>query len=158
MRKRAMEELLASVSTKDILLGLLTALIATRMSHHTTHWQVKGTNYYGDHTLFERLYESLNDEIDTLAEKIVAEFGPGGVDLARQSQDLSQHLGNLTSESDDPVMRAMTAESSLQNMFKVVYDTLKSRNEISLGMDDFIMAMANNHETNVYLLKQRLRS
>ena len=30
--------------------------------------------------------------------------------------------------------------------------------EMSLGMDDFLMATANEHETNQYLLRQVLRS
>jgi|LauGreDrversion4_2_1035121.scaffolds.fasta_scaffold14189_3 DNA-binding ferritin-like protein len=157
INKRAFLDMLSEISTKDILLGLLTALIATRLSHHTTHWQVRGTNFYGDHTMFERLYESLDDEIDTLAEKIVAEHGPEGVDLAELSSDLGSHLTNLSGESSDPVIRALTAESGLQAMFKQVYHTLKNRDELSLGMDDFLMAMANAHETNVYLLRQRFR-
>lgn len=150
--------MLSSIATKDILLGLLTSLIATRLSHHTSHWQVRGTNFYGDHTLFERMYESLDDDIDTLAEKIVGEYGPEGVDLAMQTGDLSTHLKNLSDETSNPVKRALTAELGLLKFFKVVYDELKKRNDLSLGMDDFLMAMANSHETNVYLLKQRVRS
>ena len=32
---------------------------------------------------------------------------------------------------------------------------LKKKNLLTLGLDDFIMGMANDYETFVYLLKQR---
>ena len=59
----------------SLLLVLLAGLRSAHLSHWTSHWQVKGQPYYGDHLLMDKLYNSLPEEIDTLAEKIVAEFG-----------------------------------------------------------------------------------
>ena len=58
---------------------------------------------------------------------------------------------------DDPIKRAFLIEEGLQIVFKTAYETLKRNNSLSLGMDDFIMSMANNHESFQYLLMQRLR-
>lgn len=55
-----------------MLCQLLGMLLAMRQNYHSSHWQVGGPNFYGDHQLFERLYGSVSDEIDTLAEKLVA--------------------------------------------------------------------------------------
>ena len=38
---------------------------------------------------------------------------------------------------------------------RAVYDMLKGSGELSLGLDDFLMAMADAHDTNRYLLRQR---
>jgi len=38
------------------------------------------------------------------------------------------------------------------------YDKLKEMDDISLGLDDFLMATANAHETNLYLLQQASKS
>lgn len=160
MKKKSSElgRVLDGVETQQVLLGLLTALIAARINHQTAHWQVRGTTSYGDHTLFDRLYTSIDAEIDTLAEKLVSLFGPESVDICCQKNGISIHLANIEEEGDSPVARSLAVEASLQRLFKVVYSELKERDELSLGMDDFLMAMANSHETNLYLLKQRSRS
>jgi hypothetical protein len=42
-----------------------------------------------------------------------------------------------------------------QLALRAVYDTIKASGELSLGLDDFLMAMADAHDTNRYLLRQR---
>ena len=39
------------------------------------HWLTHGTAYYADHLLFERLYNSITEEIDYLVEKMVSLYG-----------------------------------------------------------------------------------
>jgi hypothetical protein len=53
--------------------------------------------------------------------------------------------------------RGLLSEDDIQNVIKDTYDTLTDSGEMSLGMDDFLMAMASEHETNTYLLRQTLR-
>jgi hypothetical protein len=65
-------------------------------------------------------------------------------------------LTEAQSESD-PIRRALIIEEALQKSFYNIYTHLKEMNALSLGMDDFIMSTANEHETNLYLLRQRLR-
>ena len=48
-------------------------------------------------------------------------------------------------------------EEHLQRALKITYDELKARGELSLGLDDFLMATASAHETALYLLRQRQR-
>ena len=57
-------------------------------------------------------------------------------------------------EIDDPFARAIQSEKDMQAAFKAAYDKLKKMDDISLGLDDFLMATANAHETNLYLLQQ----
>lgn len=139
-----------------LLIQLLSALRALHWSHWTSHWKSSGPISYQSHLLFERLYTGVVDEIDGLAEKIVGEYGPEALGdlsvMAGSARFLSGHEGG------DLVSRALQMETHLQTAIKTAYETLKANGELSLGMDDFLMALANSHETNVYLLRQNLRT
>jgi DNA-binding ferritin-like protein len=142
-----------------IIKHLLAGLRSSYISHQTSHWQVKGPMFYGDHTMMERIYKSVVDEIDTLAEKIVAKFGPEAVDCCEQIDMIADNVHWSDDKCNgDPVLRALVVEESLQKMFEKSYNDLKGMRELSLGMDDFIMSASNNHESNVYLLRQRLQN
>lgn len=137
-----------------MLCQLLGMLLAMRQNYHSSHWQVSGPNFYGDHLLFEKLYGSVSDDIDTLAEKMVAKYGSHMVDASKLSQIQAQVVADLA-QHQDVVQRGLASEKALQALTKSVYHGLKESGQLSLGMDDFLMAMANTHEENEYLLGQR---
>lgn len=138
------------------LIQLLSILRALHWSHWTSHWKSKGETSYQDHLLFERLYTGVVDDVDGLAEKIVGEYGPESL------TDLSVMAGSVRflsgHEGENLVSRALQMETHLQVAIKTAYEELKDKGELSLGMDDFLMALANSHETTLYLLRQRLRT
>ena len=136
---------------------LLACLRAAHFVHWTSHWQVKGTSYYGDHLLMDRIYNSVIEEIDTLAEKIVGYFGPEAVEPLQQIELMTMGIRMLTKEETNPIQRASIVEECLQEIFARTYDKLVDMDCMTLGLDDYIMATANAHESNVYLLRQRLR-
>lgn len=140
----------------EILQHVLALLRVIHLSHWTSHWQVKGTTFYGDHQLLDRLYNSLPEEIDTLAEKMVAEFGADAVDIEDQLPRFIEVATPMKKEAS-PIQRALVYEELLQQELRKAYDALKSMEGLSLGLDDFIMSTANAHETNLYLMRQRLR-
>jgi DNA-binding ferritin-like protein len=140
-----------------VLQQVLAHLKALAWVHWTCHWQVQGDPFYGDHQLFERLYDALPESIDDLAEKIVFLYGREAVDpILLEEMSLQVLKNNLTSKS--LYLKALAMEQSLQTLLKSTYTNLKENNLLSLGMDDFIMSLANKHETHLYLLKQRLVS
>lgn len=128
--------------------GLLSCLKAQHWNYWSTHWVIP--NNYGDHLLFERLYNSTLGEIDTLAEKLVGIFGVESVDQAT-IVNLSAKYTALWVSHPDPFERGLASEFTLAQMIESLVD-----GELTLGMDDFIRGMASDHETNIYLLKQRL--
>lgn len=138
-----------------ILTSVLALLRAMHWSHWTTHWQVKSDPFYGDHLLFQRLYEGMVDDIDTLAEKIVAFYGPEAVKVTTQI-DISKTFLELIPKDASPIEKGMALEDLLQRVLKAAYKALKESDDLTLGLDDYLMALANKHETNVYLIKQRL--
>ena len=60
-------------------LGALTAILrAANVIHQSNHWRTAGPSYYGDHVMFERLYDDSLPFIDQMAEKAM---GLGHPDL-----------------------------------------------------------------------------
>jgi DNA-binding ferritin-like protein len=144
------------VSTESILLGVLAHLRLLQQQHYTAHWAMEGEPFYGDHLLFERLYENLSDEFDTLAEKIVCFYGSDAVGLQDQMHQM-ENMSRNWDAIDCPVHRSIVAEEKLQDRLEVAYDKISDRGDMTLGLDDYIMALANDHETHLYLLNQKLR-
>ncbi|TFH65086.1 MAG: hypothetical protein E4G90_06840 [Gemmatimonadales bacterium] len=143
---------------KDLLLQLLGIFRAIHMSHWTAHWQVKGTPSYGDHLLFQRLYEGMVEEIDDLGEKIVSYYGSESVALTANIGIAHDFLSAYDSRGVyDLYQRALQMELHLQKALSHVYEVIKESGEMSLGLDDALMSFANAHETAVFLLRQRLR-
>jgi hypothetical protein len=153
---QAMVEEGQRVGTQAALLDLLGMMRALHWLHWTVHWQSKGDPFYGDHLLFERLYKGMVGEIDTLAEKCAFLF-----DRAALSPHISMSVVQKWMDiwGGDPLpgpLVAQRAEEDLQAAIRNAYNIAKASGGLSLGLDDFLMSLANAHETNLYLLKQRL--
>lgn len=141
---------------------LLGALRALQWMHHTKHWRTSGPNSYGDHLLFQRLYEAGGDpdiakQIDGLGEKLVAYAGSESV----RDELIWGHATNFISTHKaepgvTPAELALRSERSVQVLIRAAYDELKRSNELSLGLDDFLMALADARDTAIYLLQQRV--
>jgi len=136
-----------------VLGSLLAILRAVAWSHTTSHWQVAGDQSYGDHQLFGKLYDPISSEVDKLAEKLVASFGPVSVDAINQAKVLAFVLSHW--DVPDPFERGLRAEQTLQSVIQQALDALEDMGQLSLGMDDLLRTMANDHETHLYLLQQR---
>lgn len=140
-------------------LSVLTTMLASmqggRWLHWTHHWRVKGASSFADHELFEMLYNGWTVEIDDLAEKIVAMFGPNAIDPHGLLAKSQEHIDRFK-DIDCLHKTSLAVEEDLQVTIRTIYDILKSLNALSLGMDDFLMSMANKHERFVYLLQQRI--
>ena len=140
---------------------LLAHLRALRQVYHTTHWNVSGANYYGDHLLFQRLYAgedggpNLDDQIDGLGERMVRYFGGQTVSdsiiLPRMEQ-----IARRAEAQADPIRRAFLLEQDTHRAIENAYEALKATGHKTLGLDDFLMALADERDTVLYLLGQRL--
>lgn len=145
----------ASANTALPLLQDLFALMhALYWSHWTSHWQTKGSPFYGDHLMFQRMYEGMKEEIDTLAEKMIAKHGGSAVDSLPHLVLVQPWLARWA-QHEDLILRALQAETDFQEVVRRVYDDVKGLGGMTLGLDDFIMSTANDHETHLYLLQQR---
>lgn len=147
---------------QSCLLDLHALLRALHWSYWNAHWDVKGENSYASHLLFERFYAGqdeddspLIDEIDALAEKIVGYFGCE-VLCPIASMQLALNWMQRWGQISCLHQRGLQAEKDLQTSLKFVYEDLKEKGYMPLGLDDFLMATASTHEENIYLLQQSL--
>ena len=145
-------------SPEESLKLLLASLRAAHWVHWSGHWQVKSGNFYGDHLLLERVYSGIVEEIDNLAEKTVALYDGSAVDPLEQI-DLSQTVvADFCQHSDiNPMLRSLQVEEYLQSLLQDVFSYLETQQALPLGLNDYISTTANNHETYLYLLRQRSR-
>jgi DNA-binding ferritin-like protein len=140
---------------RRLLCDVLGCLRAAYLSYQTSHWQVKGGSFYGNHLLFQRLYKSVEEQVDSLAEKISGYLGSEAVALNHQMKHISEYTYRW-SQIDCNHKRGLQSEADLQQALKRAYDGIKQAQAMSLGLDDWIMATANAHEENEYLLQQAL--
>lgn len=138
-----------------LLQGCLVVLRAQYVHYQTSHWQTSGSPFYGNHLLFQRIYESIAQQIDGLAEKMVGMFGHPAVNAVRIQSGTIPWLVKW-SAVECLHRRSLGAEKDLQQQISATYQTLKLSKTLSLGMDDFLMSLASEHETNEYLIQQVL--
>lgn len=142
---------------------LLAAAQAVQHIHQTHHWQTRGGAFYGDHLLYQRLYEDMFDEVDGLAERLIGMTGQAIMVQPLLTMDHMLGIAKrmyagakvLPGPEDLPALSLRT-ELCFTLALQYVYKLLESKGELSMGTDDMLQAMANLHETHVYLLQQRL--
>ena len=69
----------------------------------------------------------------------------------------SSLLASWMNQEKCPYKRALLAENMLQSILGIVREYLDETDYLPLGLDDYLAALANAHETNIYLLQQRIR-
>jgi hypothetical protein len=143
---------------------LLAFLKAEAWVHQAHHWQTRGCSYYGDHLLFERLYNDANGMVDGLAEKAVGTGSRMLVQPVEQAESMLAVVRCLCGDGPaDPSaeefgwisLRAVLRFLAVERM---VYESLESKGQLSHGIDNMLQGIADKHEEFVYLLKQRTSS
>ncbi len=146
---------------KDMAKGYLSFLKALREYYHFAHWVSKKEPFYSDHSLFQRLYEELDDEIDGSAEKFIGLMDEDVVFAPEISEMVCELLkkAEIKKGCDDKQLAicGIKLEVGFLKFSEKMYDTMKEDDSITLGLDDMIMSNFNKHEDTLYLLKQRVK-
>lgn len=139
---------------------VLNYLRALKFVSWNAHWTSKGPNFYGDHLLFEKIYqgdddsESIDDLIDTLAEKMVfLGINVNDVDIFEEIY-VATIRSFFDNKNDLPTAVFFVVSSTLVSLNEAYKKGSKTK-EMSLGLDDYLMATSNHLETYAYLLNQR---
>jgi len=140
----------------------LAMLRALQIYYQSAHWISKGEPYYADHLLYARLYESSTEQIDSLGEKLVGMCGDNLVCAKTLSEMTSDILSSTDHMTEDTLgfelaSTALKIEEKFVEMTKEVYDLLENEELLTLGFDDMLMSLSNEHESNLYLLGQRVK-
>jgi hypothetical protein len=121
------------VNIKENCAKYVAFLRALYLLHQNHHWLTYGANAYGKHLLFERIYKSAADNV-------------------QEQPALIQEFLTKYSHTSEFIKYSLEAEQDFLTFSKEFYEAMSQ--EMSLGLDDMIMSIAGEHETNVYLLKQ----
>jgi len=140
---------------RRLLCDLLACLRAQYLSYQTSHWQVVGGSFYGNHLLFERLYQSVQEQVDQLAEKTAGYLGAEVLGLDHQMDHMMAYTEKWSLVSCNH-RRGLQSEADLQRAIRAAYEGIKQAKAMTLGLDDWLMATANAHDENEYLLQQAL--
>lgn len=143
--------------------AMLAYIRAIHTWFHGAHHITSGTGFAGDHvSLYGRIYEEIQEDFDEAAEKAIGLLDEQVAcpivtlrNAARVSSNFKSPVGLDDLEIANEALSII--DRYLQFLNKIYYD-LKDSDELTLGLDDFIMAMANDYETFLYLLRQRVTS
>lgn len=142
-----------SSNGKNLMVKLTAALQGVAMVHQISHWTTVGDNFYGDHQLYQRLYEMAQEHLDMAAEKTMGLFSD-----ALSMQNFSKYTNEFISKTSVPgdvLTSSIQAEKAILDVIENAYESIKKSNLMTLGLDDFLMSLANDHEESIYLLNQR---
>lgn len=138
---------------------ILVHLRYVSMLHQTAHWTAKGDPFYGDHNLFERLYNATLHEIDKVAEKAVGLGTAANVDLrvqlAQLSQLASEHQTATLPQRSDLAKKSLAAEVAFLTCLSTMLQQMRDQRCVTDGIENMLQGIADVHEGHVYLLKQR---
>ena len=137
-----------------ILLGLLRSLNILHQSHH---WQTEGKEFYSDHLLFQKLYETIQGEIDTIGEKTVGFGKPYLTNYFKQLRMIKIMLKSLTDSNVSYLLNSYRAELFTVEFIEELSKRLKLKGFLSSGLEQTLGTIQETHEQFCYLLKQQTR-
>lgn len=128
--------------------------------HQTHHWISKGEPFYGDHLLFQRLYEGVIEDIDSIAEKSIGLGDSSCVSLPQQVSQLNKLMQNYgptatMPQPSDLARRSYVAEMNFLKVTSHLVEHIRECGLLTRGLDNLIAGIEDKHESNCYLLKQR---
>ena len=142
----------------SVLLVHLKYLYALHQNHH---WTSMGDPFYGDHLLFQRLYQATVEEIDGLAEKAIGLGSTTNVNLMLQTSQLlklvtSEGTASMIPTSSDLAKKSLMAEMNFLKVIDIMISCLQECGLLTNGLSNMLQGIADIHEGHIYLLKQRV--
>lgn len=138
--------------------------ITLQTIYKSFHWLTHGTAYYADHQLFDRLHDTLSEEIDYLVEKMISLYGRKCGEPVETMRIVYENLNSIIGgfnpdcDPDQLVAIALYFEILFLEINNEFYKSMEAEGKLTMGLDDLIMANHNTHENNLYLLKSRFNS
>ena len=120
----------------------------------TLHWRAKGAPYYGDHLLYQRLYEKRQDELDRMAEVISAVAGTQVLDPVKALDAAKPFVQSIESINEPDAVKARIAAQAILSLLDTA-NTVAKGSPYELSINNVLAGIADNHLEAVYLLQQR---
>ena len=149
---------------EDCLQEYISTTRAIHLWFHGAHNVTRGTGFAGDHvSLYGRIYQEIQEDIDGLIEKSVGltqneELACPIAITVRAGEILSNYPSPTSLTSLSIASCGLQLLEAYLELLKMIFESLESSDDLSLGLNDYIMAHANKYETFIYLLQQRQKS
>jgi DNA-binding ferritin-like protein len=135
----------------------IATLKAISLIYAHNHWTTRGIAFYGNHLLFERLYDSSLDDLDLAAEKFIGLFGDEVINYDLQTELLNKVLLKYSNLEGSPLEMSLSIEKDFLKLSEDAYKFIEEEGKLSKGLDDALCAIASNRETSCYLIQQTLK-
>jgi hypothetical protein len=139
--KKAADVFLNPASADALLNELLSTMLNLRTAYQYAHWHAGS---YARHLLFERLYTSMDEDIDTLAELSLSE---PSVKLRRSTNSIPEHV--LDQWSQDPRSGEMVVLSYAEELLSDLPNLALDHN----AFENFLQGLIQNRRRALYLLR-----
>lgn len=127
--------------------------------HHSHHWQTKGENFYGDHLLYQRLYEAILPEIDLIGEKLIGVSQDVSLtNYFKRVKAMEMFLKTVTHSDQPYVVVSHDAELTYVRLGGELMDQLEQAGLLTRGLEQMLGNILDKHEEHIYLLDQRVKS
>ena len=141
------------------LAGFLAVTEGLQTLHRSHHWQTKGENFYGDHLLYQRLYEAILPEIDLIGEKLIGVSQDVSLTNYFKRVKAMEMLLKAVTHSDQPyIVVSHDAELTYVRMGGELMDQLEQAGLLTRGLEQMLGNVLDKHEEHIYLLEQRVRA
>jgi DNA-binding ferritin-like protein len=123
----------------------------------TLHWRAKGAGYYGDHLLYQRLYEARQPEIDRIAEVIAAIGGTHLLNPAQAMQAATPFIESIEALEVSDAQKALIAAQTVMAALREA-DNAAKESPYAMAVNNALAGISDSHLASVYLLQQRLNA
>jgi DNA-binding ferritin-like protein len=138
----------------NALVAVHVALEVEQMLFHAYHWRSKGADYYGDHLLYQRLYEDRAEEIDRIGEVLMAVAGPNSVAPVITITGMHDLASRIEAVQGAQAQRGVAlVEETLRRINAA--NALLGNTPYTLSVNNVLAGFADKHLEALYLLKQR---
>ena len=142
-----------NTQTADLLKSVLADQFLLYSKSRNYHWNVTGPNFYGLHAVFEKIYNELAEDVDSIAERIRA--------IGFKTPGTLKEFLELTSINEEPgeypAQSAMV--QNIINDFETLIEKMKSgSNKIQNDFKDDVTAgmfysLIEKYQKTVWMLK-----
>ena len=139
----------------NALIAVHVALEVEQMLFHAYHWRSKGQDYYGDHLLYQRLYQARAEEIDRIGEVLMAVGGAASVAPSVTITGMLDLSNRVERSAGTDAQRALLlVEETLHRINDA--NSLLGKEPYALAINNVLAGFSDKHLEALYLLKQRV--
>jgi DNA-binding ferritin-like protein len=138
----------------NALVAVHVALEVEQMLFHAYHWRSKGQDYYGDHLLYQRLYQDRALEIDRIGEVLVALGGAESVLPNITVVGMQDLIARVEATKGADAVKGLALVNETLRRINAAND-LVGANTYALSVNNVLAGFADKHLEALYLLKQR---